>query len=127
MATWTQTQAFDDACLVGGVAALIDAGSNPAYAILYEGATPLVTIVFSQPAVTLVDHALEFDQADAAGDMITEQGDADTFELYNGDDVLLGTGDVSDSEGDGVLKISGTTGTRLYAGARAILDELKIG
>lgn len=125
--TWTQTQAFDDACLVGGVAALIDASTSPAYAILYEGATELVTLVFDQPAVALVDHALEFSQASPSGDMIVTQGDADTFELYNGDDVLLGTGDVTDAAGSGALKISGTTGTRLYAGARAILDELIIG
>lgn len=125
--SFTQTQVFDDACLVGGVAALIDDSASPAYAILYEGATPLVTMVFAQPAVTLVAHALVFEQGDPAGDLIPVQGDADNFELYNGADVLLGTGDVTDSAGSGALKISGTTGTRLYAGARAILDELTIG
>jgi hypothetical protein len=125
--SFTQTQVFDDACLVGGVAALIDDSVNPAYAVLYEGATPLVTLVFAQPAVALVAHALAFEQADPTGDLIPVQGDADNFELYNGDAVLLGTGDVTDSAGSGALKISGTTGTRLYLGARAILDELTIG
>lgn len=124
---FTQTQAVSDAMLVGGVAALIDASASAAYATLYEDATPLVTIVFAQPAVALVDHELVFMQAEVGGDLILVQGDADRFELYNGDDVLLGEGDVSDEMGSGTLKISGTTGTRLYAGARAILDELKLG
>lgn len=121
------SQDFKDACLVGGVAGLLDASANPAYAILYDGMDELVTLVFAQPAVTLVDHVLEFDQADAGGDLVHTEGDADIFALYNGANVLLGTGDVSDALGTGALKITGTTGTRLYAGARAILDELTIG
>lgn len=125
--SFTQTQAFDDACLVGGVLAALDAGANPAYAIIYQGTTELVTLVFTKPAAVLVNHRLEFDQADASGDLIHTQGDADNFKLFSGENVLFGTGDVTDAAGTGAMKITGTTGTRFYAGARAILDEFTIG
>lgn len=122
---FTASQAALDAMLVGGIAALLDADADPAYAVLYEGETALVAIVFAKPATTLVDHELVFAQADPSGDQITTQGDADGFELFNGAGELIGSGDVSDATGVGALKISGTNGTRLYAGARAILSELK--
>lgn len=123
---FTQTQAFDDACL-SGLMWLINGSVNPAYAILYEGSVELVTLVFAQPATDVVDHVLVFYQESLSGDLIHTQGDANHFKLYTGENVLVGEGDVSDAEGDGALKISGTTGTRLYAGARAILDTLAIG
>ena len=126
--SFTPTQAFKDARLVGGIAALIDADPvNPAYANLFDGSgIALVTMVFAAPAVTFIDHALVFAQENGAGDMILVQGNAAAFDLYNGAGTLLGTGDVSDAAGSGALKISGTTGTLLYAGARAILAELKV-
>lgn len=123
--TFTATQALNDAMLVGGIAAILDVHTNPAYAVLYQGTTALVTVVFAKPAATLIDHELVFAQGELAGDMIVTQGDADTFELFNGAGTLLGSGDVTDAAGSGALKISGTLGTRLYAGARAILHELK--
>ena len=115
-----------DAMLVGGLQALLDAGPNQAHAIIYQGSLALVTMVFNDPATYLQDHELWFGQMNPAGDLITAQGDADTFELYNAGGLLIGHGDVSDAAGSGTLKISGTSGTRLYAGASAILDELKI-
>lgn len=126
--SFTPSQAFKDARLVGGIAALIDVDPlNPAYANLFDGSgVPLVTMVFAQPAVTFIDHALVFAQGEGAGDMILVQGNAAAFELYNGAGTLIGSGDVSDAAGAGALKISGTTGTLLYAGARAILAELKV-
>lgn len=124
---FNQTQAFDDACLVGGVLAAFDAGTDAAYAIIYEGTTELATMVFTKPCATLVAHALDFEQADPAGDMIHTQGDADNFKIFTGDNVLMGSGDVTDAAGTGTMKISGTTGTRLYAGARVILDQMTIG
>lgn len=125
--SFTQTQAFDDACLDGGVLAALDAGTNPAYAIVYQGTTELVTMVFAKPSAQLVDHRLEFIQGDASGDLIHTQGDADNFKLFSGDNVLFGYGDVTDAAGTGAMKITGTTGTRFFAGARAILDEFTIG
>jgi hypothetical protein len=126
--SFTPTQPFKDARLVGGIAALIDADPvNPAYAILFDGsAVALVTMVFARPAVTFIANALVFAQESGAGDMILVQGNAAAFELYNGAGTLLGAGDVSDAAGTGALKISGTTGTLLYAGAKAILAELKV-
>lgn len=126
--SFTPTQAFKDARLVGGIAALLDADPvNPAYANLFDGSgVALVTMVFARPAVTFIDHALVFAQGNVPGDMILVQGNAAAFDLYNGAGTLLGSGDVSDVAGAGALKISGTTGTLLYAGARAILAELKV-
>lgn len=126
--SFTATQALNDSMLVGGVnAALDDHASNHAYAILYDAAAvALVTMLFTRPAVTLVAHELVFDQDSASGDMILVQGNAVTFNLYSAAGVLLGAGDVTDMAGAGPLKISGTTGTLLYAGARAILGEMKI-
>jgi len=120
--SFTHTVAANDAMLLGFVA-LIDADDDPAYAILLEGATALVTMVFAQPGATLVANQLVFEQGDPSGDMIDVQGNADNFTLYNGAGTLIGTGDVTDMAGSGALKVSGTTGTLLYAGARAILGS----
>lgn len=132
--SFTATQALNDAMLVGGIAAALEADPvNPAYAIVFAGANALVTMVFTRPSTTLTAHALVFSQASASGDLITTQGSADNFKLYNGVGTLLGSGDVTPlvmsdgSAGTGALQISGTTGTLLYAGARAILGSLKIG
>jgi hypothetical protein len=125
--SFTATQVLSDAMLVGGIdGALDDDPTNHAYAILFDGsAVALVTMVFAKPAATLIAHALVFAQDDLSGDFILTQGNAATFELYSGAGVLLGTGDVSDMAGTGALKVSGTTGTLLFAGARAVLGELK--
>lgn len=124
---FTPSQALKDARLVGGInSALDDHVTNHAYAILYD-ATPvaLVTMVFAKPAASMVAHELVFAQGDLTGDFITTQGSAVSFELYSGSGVLLGAGDVTDMLGTGALKVSGTTGTLLYGGARAILGLLK--
>ena len=121
--SFTHTVDANDAMLLG-VAALLDADADPAYAILFEGATALVTLTFAQPAATLVAHQLVFAQGDLAGDQILVQGSADNFTLHNGAGTLIGAGDVTDMAGSGALKVSGTTGTLLYAGARAILGSL---
>lgn len=125
--SFAATLDLNDAMLVGGVSALLDAHPTlPAYANIFDGtAVLLVTLVFARPAATLVSHALVFHQGDPTGDFIVTQGNAAAFALYNGANVLLGTGDVTDMAGSGGLKVSGTTGTLLYAGARAILGELK--
>lgn len=127
--TFTATQALKDAQLSGGIdGALDDDPTDPAYALLFDVAdVALVTLLFAKPAATLVAHFLVFAQGDPTGDLILNQGSATHFELYTGSGVLLGTGDVTDMLGTGALKISGTTGTLLYAGARAILGELKFG
>lgn len=121
--SFAHTTEANDAMLLG-LASLLDADSDPAYAILFEGTTALVTMVFAQPAATLVAHQLVFAQGNAGGDLILVQGSADNFTLYNGAGALIGAGNVTDAAGSGALKVSGTTGTLLYAGARAILGSL---
>ncbi len=120
--------------MLSGFAALVNADADPAYALIFDTVrpstpgdpvadTPLVTMLFAVPACVLVGHVLEFAQGDPSGDQILVPGNASWARLYNGNGVWLGDGDVTDSLGVGPLKISGTTGTLLYAGARAILDE----
>lgn len=125
--TFAATQALNDAMLVSGISNWLDADPvNPAYAILYDaGAVALVTMIFTKPAATLIAHKLVFAQAQSGGDMIGTQGSAVSFQLFNGAGELGGLGDVSDMAGAGSLKVSGTTGTLLYQGARAILGSLK--
>jgi hypothetical protein len=125
--TFVATQALNDAMLVGGVdSALDDHPTNHAYANIFDGsAVALVTMVFAKPAAALLAHELVFAQDNASGDFIPTQGNAAAFELYSGAGVLLGIGDVTDMTGSGALKVSGTTGTLLFAGARAILGEMK--
>lgn len=125
--TFTATQALNDAMLSGGIDGILDADPvNPAYANVKDGGgVTLVTVVFARPAAVLVGHELVFEQGDLTGDMILVQGSAASFDLFNGAGVALGTGDVSDLAGTGAMKVSGTTGTLLYEGARAILGELK--
>lgn len=123
--TFVATQALNDAMLSGGIDGILDVDPvNPAYAIVYDaGAVALVTLTFSRPAATVIDHKLVFHQEDVAGDMIIAQGEAATFDLFNGVGTALGTGDVTDMLGTGAMKISGTLGTLLYEGARAIVGE----
>lgn len=125
--SFVATQELKDARLVGGLAAALDDDpTDHAYAILYDGAAvALVTLIFAKPATAMVAHELVFAQEDLAGDLILVQGNAASFELYSGAGILLGVGDVSDMVGSGALKVSGTTGTLLYAGARAILGTMK--
>lgn len=126
---------LNDAMLSGGADTLINASTDPAYALIFDTTrpvtpggpvvdTPLVTLLFAMPACSLVAHQLVFFQGEPTGDQILVQGNATWARLFNGDGVWLGDCDVTDALGAGPLKISGTTGTLLYAGARAILDEL---
>lgn len=122
---FTLSQAASDAMLIGGVDSFINAGTTAAYAKIFAGNTLLVTMVFAKPATAFANHELTFAQGNAGGDQISVTGVADSFTLYNGLDQIVGAGDVSAVGGTGALKISGTSGTTMYAGARAILGELK--
>ncbi len=90
------------------------------------GAAPLVTMVLKKPCGVVVDHVLVLQQAAAGGDLITAQGSAVWARWVNGAGAIVGEGDVSDEAGEGLFKVSGTTGTLLYAGARAILGVTEI-
>jgi len=128
--TFALTQAGNDAMLSGGfLAGLNDSGTNGAYAILYQSATALVTMVFARPCAVFTAHQLVFVQGDPTGDQIMTQGDADNFELYSGAGVKFGAGDVGAVGSSAALIVSGTAvgTTRLYAGARALLASLVMG
>jgi hypothetical protein len=126
VSTWTQTSATDEAMLAG-VLALLDNDADPAYATLFDSAdNALVSLVFAQPAGALVAGELVLQQEDSSGDLINNSGSATYFKLYAGDNTEIGTGSVSDTTGDGIMKLAGTSGTLLLAGGRAILGSFKL-
>lgn len=98
---------------------------RPTFGALVSSA-PLVTVVLTKPCGSIVNNALRLTQASPSGDLIIAQGSALWARWLNGAGDIVGEGDVSDQVGDGVFKISGTTGTLLYAGARAILGVTEI-
>ena len=85
-------------------------------------ATPLVEITLAKPCGAINAGVLTLVQADAGGDLIAETGTALWARWVNGDEMHVADGSVTDGAGDGDFKVSGTTGTLLYAGARALLS-----
>lgn len=105
-----------------GTVPFADAGPLNSRIHFYDASdTLLVTMVLDKPCGAIVDDVLVLAQLDPVGDMVAVTGSAVTGVWVNGNDVLVGAGTVSDEAGSGDFKISGTTGTMLYAGARAIL------
>lgn len=84
-------------------------------------AAPLVEITLAKPCGAIDAGVLTLVQADAGGDLIAETGTALWARWVNGDEMHVADGSVSDAAGDGDFKVSGTAGTLLYAGARALL------
>ena len=128
--SYEQTPVATQAQLVGTLARL-DIDTDPAYATIFDASdTALVSIVFAKPAGVVSAPGgvpqLLFTQNDPSGDLIINTGNAATFQLFASDNAILGEGTVTDMAGTGPLKISGSTGTTLYAGARAVLGELKM-
>jgi hypothetical protein len=80
-----------------------------------------VEIVLAKPCGAIDAGVLTLVQADVGGDLIAETGTALWARWVNGDEIHVADGSVSDAAGDGDFKVSGTTGTMLYAGARALL------
>lgn len=91
------------------------------------GGTPLVTLLLTKPCGTVAAGALTLEQADVGGDLIMATGSALWARWVNGNDDLVADCTVSDSAGAGDIKLSGTTGTLLYAGARALLGSAALG
>ena len=86
-------------------------------------AAPLVEIVLAKPCGVIDAGVLTLAQAEAGGDLIAQTGTALWARWVNGDEIHVADGSVSDAAGDGDFKVSGTTGTMLYAGARALLGN----
>ena len=102
--------------------AFADTGSANSRIHLYDAAdTLLATMVLDKPCGAVVADVLELVQLDPVGDMVAVTGSAVTGVWVNGSDDVVAEGTVSDEAGSGDFKVSGTTGTMLYAGARAIL------
>lgn len=91
------------------------------------GVAPLVEIVLTEPAGALVNGALVLTQADLSGDLIALQGSALWGRWINGNGSVVLDGNCTDESGTGFFKLSGTAGTLLYAGARAILGVTTLG
>ena len=90
------------------------------------GAPPLVEAVLTKPCGAVVGHALVLTQAAPGGDMVLVQGSALRARWLNGNGAIVAEGAVTDEAGVGPFKVSGTTGTLLYAGARGILGTIAI-
>ena len=102
--------------------AYADTGTANSRIEFYDAADALlVTMVLAKPCGAIVANKIVLEQEEVGGDQITVQGDAVRAVWINGDDDIVGEGAVTDEAGEGPFKVSGTTGTRLYAGAYAIL------
>ncbi len=86
-------------------------------------AAPLVEITLAKPCGSIDAGVLTLVQADVGGDLIAETGTALWARWVNGDEMHVADGSVSDAAGDGDFKVTGTAGTILYAGARALLGN----
>jgi len=85
------------------------------------GDTPLVEILLAKPCGAVVADVLVLSQAAPAGDLIAASGAALWGRWINGNDDIVADGTVSDAAGSGDFKLSGSTGTAIYAGGRAVL------
>jgi hypothetical protein len=136
---YSTSQAFKDARLVG-IKALYEASGGPGskpYVLLFDGVQPasgatapgatLATVLLSTTA-TIVAHQLVITQADLGGDLITTQGSATWGRMFNAAGEWMLDGDVTaaGASSPGVFQVSGTPGTLLYLGARALLGNTVI-
>jgi hypothetical protein len=115
------TLSFADAG-VGNSRIRVYATTQPATGVDAAGA-PLVEILLAKPCGTIAANVLTLIQAEPSGDLIMETGTAIWARWINGSDEMVADGSVSDGAGEGDFKLSGTTGTVLYAGAYALLGE----
>ncbi len=130
-----RSQLWRDARLEGGLRYFLSTGTLHGLilevfdgVIPVDGATPvgnlLATMLLDDPA--FVAHALVLTQTDPAGDLIIEEGDATFGRLISPNGDWACDGDITVEGGGGVFELTGTTGTHLYAGARAILGTTGI-
>lgn len=112
---------------LAATAAFADSGALSSRIRLYDAANVLlVTIVLAEPCGAVAGHKLVLQQAAPGGDLIAVQGSAVKGVWINGAGAMVAEGTVTDAAGDGDFKVSGTTGTMLYAGARAILGPTEL-
>ena len=129
--------AAHNAARLQGTMAFADTGAQNSRIRLYATArpatggdpiaAPLVEITLAKPCGEITAGVLALVQADAGGDLIAQTGTALWARWVNGDEMHVADGSVSDAAGDGDFKVSGTAGTILYAGARALLGNSTLG
>ena len=83
----------------------------------------LVEILLAKPCGVINASVLALKQSEQSGDLILETGTALWARWINGSDEVVADGSVSDAAGTGDFKLSGTSGTVLYSGARALLGQ----
>ncbi|AXY83363.1 hypothetical protein [Acidovorax phage ACPWH] len=106
---------------------LADTGAQNARLRIYDADDVLlVTMTLAKPCGTVAANKLVLVQQDPSGDQITTQGSAAKGVWITGAGNVHAVGTVTDEAGDGDFKVSGTTGTMLYAGARAILGQTEL-
>jgi len=118
---------------LAGTLAFADAGVQNSRIRLYASTQPatggdpggglLVEMLLAKPCGEIQENELTLLQAEPAGDLILETGTALWARWVNGNDEVVADGTVSDAAGAGDFKLSGTSGTVLYAGARALLGQ----
>lgn len=102
---------------------LMDTGAGAARIDFYTAAagTLLATRTLASPSgVINAAGRIELAQA-ATTDLVAASGSATYAELVSADDVVLGSGDVTDSAGSGVFKLAG--GTALVKDGVLLLTE----
>ena len=113
--------------LLAATVAFADTGSANSRIRLYDASdVVLVTMTLTKACGTVVDDKLVLQQLDPSGDLIAVSGSAVTGVWISGTGAIVAEGTVSDEAGSGDFKVSGTTGTMLYAGARAILGVTEL-
>ena len=113
--------------LLAATVAFADTGSANSRIRLYDASdVVLVTMTLTKACGTVVDDKLVLQQLDPAGDLISVSGSAVTGVWISGTGAIVAEGTVSDEAGSGDFKVAGTTGTMLYAGARAILGVTEL-
>lgn len=110
-----------DAGVVALLEGMLARGAGSRLHFLSASSVTLAVLVLASPCGEIVGNKLVLAQADPEGDLIAANGSAVSALWYSYDDVLLASGAVTDEAGAGPFKLSGTTGTLMLAGGRAIL------
>lgn len=123
------SQAGLDARFVGGLQGLLDDGPGPARIQLFSSSSPgsgliLAELVLAKPSGSLVAGNYVLLQGDIEGDLVARNGIPLSGRVFSGAGVRVCDADVSDADGDGVIKIEADEGgSQLYAGGRVRLVD----
>lgn len=108
---------------------LADAGDGASTLRIYTtaGGTLLATRTLQSPCGTInADGAIELAAA-ATIELVSVGGVATWVEWCDGNGNMIAGGDMTDESGPGPFKLSGTDGTRIYAGGIVSIDGITLG